>query len=228
MDSTLKTTPCTETRERLLEAAGEVFAEHGFRNATIRDICQRANANIAAVNYHFGDKLRLYTEVLRHAQRTAIELHPPDMGLGPDATPEERLHAFIRSLLLRTLDGSQPAWHGRLLSREMIEPTPALDALVEEEFRPRAQMLNAIVRDLLGGEPSEETVRLCALSTVGQAHFHHHSRAVIDRLYPEQQYGPEDIERLADHLTRFAIAALRSFGAGESRKGQSRREVVTR
>ncbi|MGA9754367.1 MAG: TetR family transcriptional regulator, partial [Desulfobaccales bacterium] len=53
-----------ETRQRLLEAAGEVFAKKGFRNTTIREICRRARANLAAVNYHFGDKERLYLAVL--------------------------------------------------------------------------------------------------------------------------------------------------------------------
>src|SRR3954470_15915076 len=89
------------TRQHLLEAAGEVFAEAGFRAATVREICQRAGANIAAVNYHFGDKEKLYLEVLRHAQRYAAEKYPTNMGVTVDATPEEKLQAFIRSFLLR-------------------------------------------------------------------------------------------------------------------------------
>ena len=49
-----------ETRRQLLEAAGAVFAEAGYRDATVREICRRAHANIAAINYHFGDKEKLY------------------------------------------------------------------------------------------------------------------------------------------------------------------------
>src|SRR6058998_1205603 len=103
-----------ETRQRLLEAAGEVFAEHGFRAATIRDICQRARANIAAVNYYFRDKEHLYAAVLQYAQRCADEKYPPDLGLRADATAEERLHTFVKSFLLHIFDEGQPAWHSKL------------------------------------------------------------------------------------------------------------------
>ena len=54
-----------DTKERLMEVAGQVFAEKGFRDATVREICQRAGANLAAVNYHFGDKERLYIESVK-------------------------------------------------------------------------------------------------------------------------------------------------------------------
>src|SRR5688500_1118917 len=89
------------TRQRLLEAAGEVFAEQGFSKATVRDICTRAGANIAAVNYHFGDKEKLYCAVVRYAQGCALEKYPPYMGLGPDAPAADRLRAFVVSFLLR-------------------------------------------------------------------------------------------------------------------------------
>ena len=65
------------TRDRLLMAAGEVFAEKGFDKATVREICQAANVqNIAAVNYYFGDKERLYIESVKRAHQVQIDLVP--------------------------------------------------------------------------------------------------------------------------------------------------------
>src|SRR3954468_6015625 len=87
------------TRRNLLDAASEVFAEVGFRAATVREICQRAGANIAAVNYHFGDKEQLYRAVLKGTCQTALEKYPADFGLPPKATPEQRLRAFVHSFL---------------------------------------------------------------------------------------------------------------------------------
>ena len=54
-----------DTRKRLLGAATDVFAEHGYHGGTVREICRVAKVNLALVNYHFGDKMALYTEVLR-------------------------------------------------------------------------------------------------------------------------------------------------------------------
>ncbi len=56
-----------ETRERLLRTGARLFAERGFKQVTVRDICRAARANVAAVNYHFGNKLGLYREVLQVA-----------------------------------------------------------------------------------------------------------------------------------------------------------------
>jgi TetR/AcrR family transcriptional regulator, regulator of cefoperazone and chloramphenicol sensitivity len=202
-----------DTRQRLLDAAGEVFAEHGFRRATVREICRKANANIAAVNYHFGDKDRLYMEVLREAQRVAHAKYPVMLGLSPDAPAEQRLHAFVRSSLLRLLDPGRPAWHGVLLSREMVEPTAALDLLIQESVRPRFELLFTIVRELTGPDVPEERVRLCAQSVVGQCLYYYHGRHVITRLQPPEERVPLDVECLAEHITEFSLGAMRELTA---------------
>ena len=200
-----------KTRQRVLEAAVEVFTEHGFRKATVRDICKLAHANVAAINYHFRDKEGLYTAVLQYAHQCACEKYPPQLGLRGDATLEQRLLAFVRSLLLRIFDEGRHAWHGKLMSREMFEPTRALDALVENNIRPLSQQLESIVSGLLGAQTNSRLVRLCTMSIVAQCVFYHHARPVVNRLYPNQKYNTRDVEQLADHITRFSLGALKEF-----------------
>ena len=209
------------TRQALLEAGGAVFAEVGFHNATVREICQRAGANIAAVHYHFGDKEALYREVLAYFQGRALQKYPLDLGVRPGALAAERLHAFVRAFLLRLLDPSSDAWHGRLISREMIDPTRALDDIVVERIRPQAQHLGGIIRELLGGEPDAETVRLCSFSVVSQCLFYHHCQPVVRRLFPEQNFSPAQIEELAEHITSFSLAAIKACSHRGKKAGRS-------
>jgi AcrR family transcriptional regulator len=203
--------PKLGTEQRLLEAAGEIFAECGYQLATTRQICEKAGANVAAINYYFGDKEGLYMAVLRSVPRVQGEKYPSDLGLSLGATVEQKLRAYVRSLLHRVFDEGRPGWHTKLIAREMIEPTPALDMLVEEAARPMHQELATIVRELLGSGGTQEIVRLCTLSIMSQCVYYHHARSVIRRLYPEQKYGIEDINRLADHITKFSLGALKAF-----------------
>jgi AcrR family transcriptional regulator len=199
------------TEQRLLEAAGEIFAERGYQAATTRQICEKAGANIAAINYHFGDKEGLYMAVLRSVPKTYAEKYPPDSGLGAGTPAEQKLGAYLRSLLHRIFDEGRPGWYAKLIAREMMEPTPALDTLVEEAARPVHRELASIIRELLGSHATEEAVRLCTLSIMSQCVYYHHARSVLRRLYPEQTYEAQDIDRLAHHITEFSLGALRQF-----------------
>jgi AcrR family transcriptional regulator len=203
-------TRSVETRRRLLEAALEVFAREGYRKATIHQICSRAGANIAAANYHFGSKAGLYAAVFTHASRRAGEA--PTSEPPPGATPEERLRTHVTSFLSRLLDPERPAWMAQLIAREMIEPTPELDRLVRRRMRANHAQISAAIRDLLGPKPSAETVRLCTLSVVAQCVFYRNSAPVISRLYPDLVPSRE-VERIANHVTRFSVAAVRALAS---------------
>ena len=209
----------TETRQRLLEAAGEVFAERGFRNATVREICRRAQANLAAVNYHFGDKERLYAAVMEYAHSYALEKYPLAQGESPDIPAPERLQAFIRYLLFSVFDKGVPAWLGKLMAREMIEPTSALNTLVERIILPMSQKLGAIVRELLGTAVTDEGVHRCQMSIIGQCLHYRNARPVIQRIFPEQQYTPEDIAMMAEHITLFSLCALQGLRQRDNVEG---------
>jgi AcrR family transcriptional regulator len=201
----------TETHHRLLEAAGEVFAERGFRQATVREICRRAHANVAAINYHFHDKQGLYEAVLKYALCRVRNKYPTGHGPITPANVEQELHEMIAARLHAVLDLGRTAWHSKLMSREMIEPTEALDALVKEELEPFFQRLQSCVRAVLGPGAGDEQVQRCAFSISSQWVFYHYNRQVISRLDPAMRLGPEDIDALAAHIAQFSLAALKEL-----------------
>lgn len=201
------------TRRRLLEAAGEVFADHGFHHATVREICRRAGTNIASVNYHFRDKESLYLEVLTWCGQVALEKYPISGGVREGASPADRLHAFIRNYLDRLLDEGRPAWHGKLISREMVEPTRALDELAMHFVKPQYTRLFEIITAIVspdGGAHAvpEQVVRRCACSVVGQCLFYKLCRPMIQRIAPQQSYDPAARAELVEHIFAFSLAAL--------------------
>lgn len=200
------------TRERILEAAGEVFADQGFRHATVRDICKKASVNVAAINYHFRDKESLYLSVLQYWRDEAFQTHPLDLHMAEDKPPEEYLRAFVRSFLFRILDTGRPSWFWKLVAKEWVEPTSALDTLVEETIRPHFEFLASIIKKLINAETDEETVQLCCLSVVSQCDFFVYAKPVIGRLFPEVAFTSEKIEAIAEHITRFCLEAIKSFG----------------
>src|SRR5580658_2499787 len=122
--------PRDATEARILDSAGHVFAETGFQAAKVRDICARAGVNIAAVNYHFGDKLGLYKEVLQFALCAAGTAAQIELGM-PGKTPEEKLRRYVRGTLQQMYGEGQPAWPVRLMTHELAQPTPAFEGVVE-------------------------------------------------------------------------------------------------
>lgn len=198
------------TREKLLDAAGQVFAEHGYYKATIREICRRAHANVAAVNYTFGDKLGLYTEVLR----TSVKA--PEMGkltevLDSAKSPEELLGNLIRVRLQSLFTGNRPDWAFRIMMHEFSQPTPAMARVVDEGMRPVFKRALKAVGQMLGLPPDHEKARLCMNSIIGQVLFYTFSRPVLSRLQPELNLGPNQLERIAGHIVEFSLAALREM-----------------
>ncbi len=207
------TEPAADTRQRVLEAAGQVFAEQGFRAATVREICAKAGANIAAINYHFRDKEGLYREVMTYAAGIALESQASAPARLRDTSlpPEERLGQFIRGHLARMLDDKVPAWHSRLVMREMVDPTPSLEMICQTFFRPVYHALSQVIRELLGPAATDERVRMSASSVLGQCVFYKHCRAAASHIIPEQGFGASDIDALANHITRFSLGGIASL-----------------
>ena len=140
--------PDAETRARLLETAQRLFGERGFKAVTVRDICSASKANVAAVNYHFGDKLGLYREVLQEAVHAMRETTEAAREAGFGQPPEEQLRLFVHIFMRRALAGGDRIH--RLIARELNDPTPALDVLVEQGMRPRIEYLSGVIAELIG------------------------------------------------------------------------------
>lgn len=196
-----------ETRRRLIEAAGEVFAEHGYKGGTIREICSRAGANGAAVNYHFRDKAELYDTVLRYAH-CAAQAEYPETSLPLDLPADQRMYHFLRNYMLRVLDDGRPAWHGKLVSREMTEPTSAMHRILEKSLIPWFGLLLGIVRELIGPAADEREVEHSALSVLGQCVFYARCKVVITQVNSKIHFDRAGIDVLARHVTDFSVRSL--------------------
>lgn len=217
--SRLREAPPAGTREKLLEAAGQVFAERGYYKATIREICHIAKTNVAAVNYTFGDKLGLYTEVLRECVR-APEMAQITAALDAAHSPEEvvrrAIHVRLKSLCAR----ERPEWGVRIMMHEFSQPTPAMSRVVDGMRPVYTRMLKALGA-MLGLPPEHEKTRLCNNSIFGQVLFYAFSQPVLSRLQPELKLTPEQVERIADHITEFSLAYLKQMRQQEHQQAES-------
>ena len=196
------------TRIRLLKAAAAVFAEHGYQDATVRQICARAGANIALVNYHFGDKLELYTEVLRFA------LQPGPGGVRFDlpsvaGEPAAALRRIVAALVERAFEASDQAnLRFRLILNEFVRPGGATARVVDVVMRPVYERLREIVGAILGLPANHQKTRLCVHSILGQvAHFAHAS-PMLTLLWPEMTMTPPQRELVTEHIAGFSLAYL--------------------
>ena len=199
---------CKNTRERILEVACEVFAQQGFHNTTIRDICQQAQVNVAAINYYFKSKEKLYEEVCKYIFGFSAKNDDPRFSLGESKKPEEKLRVFIRSFLLNILGKDRSNRREIIMGREMIEPTGAFNIVIKDMIKPRFQQLHSIVKALLGKGTEDALVRRCCFSIVGQCLYYQFARPVVLKLNPKQKYDNAGIEKLADHITQFSLIAI--------------------
>jgi TetR/AcrR family transcriptional regulator, regulator of cefoperazone and chloramphenicol sensitivity len=199
-----------ETRERLLKAAEAMFADRGFKRVTVREICRAARANIAAVNYYFGDKLGLYRNVLQAATESMRNLTEEARAAGAGQPPDEKLRRYLRIFLHRLLAPDHEAMY-RLVQREIQDPTPVLDEVVEHGVRPRLLYLSEIVADIIGCDVSDPRVLPCAASIQAQA-VSYVPNPIVQRLGLRFDPTPANIDAVVRHIARFSLAGVRAVG----------------
>ena len=202
------------TQQKLLTAACEVFAENGFKNTTVRDICNRADVNVAAVNYHFGSKEKLYEAVWENSNRAAVKKRMDELDLARTDAPEIRIRLFVKTLLRNILDQNRPEWDFRIVAHEMISPTAAFDKIVDRVIRPGFLFLRDIVQEILGEDVPKEKIEKCTLSIVGQCLYYRFANPVVRQLLPEQTFDEKGLDELADHITEFSLSAFKHLRSG--------------
>jgi len=198
-----------ETRDRLLDEAAHLFAAYGFDNVTIRDICTKASANVAAVNYHFGGKTGLYDEVLRWAIRTMQATTEEIRKAGEGRTPEAQLEGFIQVFLTRVA-GTPNKWIHQLMLREVANPTPSFDLILNDVLKPRLMYVRTVIATLLGCPVDDPRVGNCVMSVQAQI-FALLNNPLASR-FESEPLTVERAEAMARHIACFSIAGVRAIG----------------
>ncbi len=199
------------TKERILEAAGDIFGREGFKATTIRRIAEAAQVNIAAINYHFRDKEGLYAAVLEQVFHSGFSKFPAKMGIADDASPEQQLRAFIRGMFYRLL--SNEGWggvsgQGRLIARELLEPTPAFEAVLDKYIRPHKDLLATIIIAILHENPGPRILLPCALSIIGQCIYYALAAPVIKKIAEDNVPVEHNLDRLAEFVWLFSLGGI--------------------
>lgn len=217
-----------KTRENLLAAASIIFAEKGYRDTTIFEICNQANSNIAAINYHFGNKETLYKETWRHSFSESIKTHPPDGGIGDSRPPDERLRGSVNALLHRIADENNKEF--LIVQKELANPTGLLEEVMREELQPLHDIMESLVRELLGSQASDMHVRFCTISIISQC-----INPIVAAKAQKKKWDDKgalveikDIEAYSNHVVKFSLAGINSIRKELEKKQQKRANTVKR
>jgi len=197
------------TKQRILEAAENLFARHGFAGASLRQVTATAQVNLAAVNYHFGSKDRLIEEVFRRRldELNARRLVALKRALARSKpTLEDVLAAFIKPALELSLDRSGGQAFVRVLARAYAEYNERLRKFLSDNYGHVLKEFATAFAALLPQLEKEELYwRLDIVAgalTYAMADF-----GVIKRRTGQSERDYR--ERAAQHLIRFAAAGLR-------------------
>jgi len=212
------------TADRLLAAATELFAARGFHGTSIREIAERAGANVAATHYHHGSKEGLYLQVLREQfarVRLALDRHGGTSS--PAALRRASRAELVRLLerrvfaMLDVLLGPPPTPHGALMLREMCDPTDALPIIVAEFIAPQVAEMEAIVARL-APQARRETIRDAALGIIGQGVFYRFTMPALLLLLGRDAYPKGFTTRLARAIIDLSLHGLDGIGGRAARQ----------
>jgi AcrR family transcriptional regulator len=207
-----KTNPASaDTRQRLIESAASLFGERGFENVTVREICKESNANVAAINYHFGDKAGLYQAVVTYAIQLMQETNEAAHRAGEGQSPEDQIRSFVRVFVSRITGQGPTSWIHKLMAREMEKPTGALEQVMVQVVKPRLDYLCGVVGAIMGLPPDDARVKRCVGSLQSQCLMA--TRPIPPAL--EKTFGAafRDLDIAVRHIADFSIGGMRAIAA---------------
>jgi TetR/AcrR family transcriptional regulator, regulator of cefoperazone and chloramphenicol sensitivity len=200
---------------RLLQAARRLFAERGLAATSIRDLAQEAGVNVAAVNYHFGDKEQLYLEALRFCYRSCGALTAQGNQIlqraieaGTRQAALDGIREYIQELMYALFFTEDARLQAKLMFREMSDPTPALDVIIKEFIAPKRELLCKLIGQANPALRDDKDLSLYAASIIGQILYYRTSLPVFLRLYEAEEMTPELLERVASHIADFTLTAI--------------------
>ena len=205
-----KTNPASaDTRQRLIDAAAMLFADHGYENVTVREICKESNANVAAVNYHFGDKAGLYRAIVTRAIKQMQETNELSQRAGDGLSPEDQIREFIRVFVRRLTSDGPNNWIHRLMAREMQHPTEALDQVMTEVVKPRLEYLGGVAALVMRLPASDPRVQRSVASLQMQCLLA--ARPIPASL--EKTFAPamRDVDATVNHIAEFSLGGMRAI-----------------
>jgi AcrR family transcriptional regulator len=206
------------TRLQLLEAAGNVFAEKGFDRATGKEIAARAGTNTAAVNYYFGGMDGLYAATLQEAHARLVNYDALAAAISDKPDARSKLEAVIRLFAGAVTGPLTSSWVLRVIGREIVAPSDALDVMREKEILPKARLLKRILGELMGLPDDHPAVARGCVSVVAPClMLLIVDRQTLRRVVPKFAFGAGDAEVLVQYMVQYALAGLAAV-AGEARR----------
>jgi len=208
------------TRERLLNEAEIQFAQRGYRDVSIRDITNAVHCNLAAVNYHFGNKKNLYLEVFRtrwmpRARRVQESFKESYAALAPSSLAGV-VQALAQAFLEGPLTDEERVRHAQLMAREMAQPSDAFEVVADQVIRPFFGELADKLRPFLPAELGNEGLMLNVLSIFAQVLYFNFARITVSSIIG-REYDREFRARLLDQIINFS---LRGLGVGGREEGR--------
>ncbi|MDO8032527.1 CerR family C-terminal domain-containing protein [Janthinobacterium sp. SUN128] len=197
-------------RTRILQAAVQLFADEGYKLASVRRICEAAHVNVAMVNYYFHGKEELYLAAFDHARALAraSAAAVPEAGPAAAVAPVEQLRLAIQSMVFDMLRPGAASLFSRLVARELIEPTSAIHMLADRDVRAHHALFTGLIRGVVGEAMPADVLQKCVFSVIGQAVFYARSRIVHELVAPEITYDETGTASIAQHVAAFSLAAL--------------------